>query len=108
MQRGAFAACTILLTTLWMAGCGLRDEAPAPTATEPPPDFLEIVTPTPGTPFSGKPTTRPDRYVVRDGDSLLDIAVEFDVSVEALQEANDIEDPDTIVVGQELVIPPPP
>jgi spore germination protein len=42
---------------------------------------------------------------VAEGDTLAAIAQQFGTSVEALQEANGIEDPDEIVVGQVLVIP---
>ncbi|MEL6271505.1 MAG: LysM domain-containing protein, partial [Chloroflexota bacterium] len=39
------------------------------------------------------------------GDSLSSIAREFGTSVNALVEANGIEDPDRIVNGQTLIIP---
>jgi LysM repeat protein len=44
-------------------------------------------------------------YVVKSGDTLLEIAQEYGVSVEALQRANGIEDPRFLRVGQELLIP---
>jgi LysM repeat protein len=44
-------------------------------------------------------------YVVREGDTLGDIANAFGTSVEALMVANDLEDSDVILIGQELVIP---
>jgi LysM repeat protein len=44
-------------------------------------------------------------YVVRSGDTLLEIAQEYGVSVEAIQRANGIEDPRFLRVGQELLIP---
>lgn len=44
-------------------------------------------------------------YVVNPGDSLSKIADEFDTSVSALAEANDISNPDRIFIGQELLIP---
>jgi LysM repeat protein len=52
-----------------------------------------------------QPTTR--TYVVRSGDNLSSIAQRFGVSQQALMEANDIDDPDAIREGQELVIPGP-
>jgi LysM repeat protein len=42
---------------------------------------------------------------VVEGDTLALIAQRFGTTVEALQAANGIEDPDEIVIGQVLVIP---
>ena len=44
-------------------------------------------------------------YVVGEGDTLWDIALQFDVSVSAIVEANDLEDETAISIDQELVIP---
>lgn len=44
-------------------------------------------------------------YVVQDGDTLYAIAQEFGLSVEALAEANDIEDQSQLFVGTRLKIP---
>jgi LysM repeat protein len=44
-------------------------------------------------------------YVVAQGDTLAAIAERFGTTVSALQEANGIDDPDEIFVGQVLVIP---
>jgi LysM repeat protein len=52
-----------------------------------------------------QPTSR--TYVVRSGDNLSSIGQRFGVSQQALMEANDIDDPDAIREGQELVIPGP-
>ena len=50
------------------------------------------------------PTTLPTMVVVvQRGDSLSAIAVEYGVSLSALIEANNITDPDTVHVGQELL-----
>ncbi len=46
-------------------------------------------------------------YVVARGDSLLSIAARFGVTVKAIRKANNITDPNLIVVGQKLVIPLP-
>jgi len=59
--------------------------------------LLDSVTPTvTSTPFS---------HVVQKGDTLQAIAFDFGVSVEALQSANGIENPQFLQVGQRLVIP---
>ena len=52
-------------------------------------------------PESGEATT----YVVQAGDTLGKIAVSYGVTVEQLQEANGIDDPDNITLGQVLTIP---
>jgi len=44
-------------------------------------------------------------YTVKAGDALAKIAAQFGVTVEEIVEANDIEDPNRIEVGQVLVIP---
>jgi LysM repeat protein len=46
-------------------------------------------------------------YTVQPGDTLAKIAAEFGVTVEEIVEANDIEDPSLINVGQVLIIPQP-
>ncbi|MGD2144384.1 MAG: FxLYD domain-containing protein [Anaerolineae bacterium] len=50
-------------------------------------------------------TPTPIVHVVQQGDTLHAIAFDFGVSVEALQAANGIEDPQLLQVGQRLVIP---
>jgi LysM repeat protein len=49
---------------------------------------------------------RGERHVVKSGESLSEIASQYDVSIEAILAANSLDDPNTIVVGQELLIPP--
>jgi len=65
---------------------------------------LPVATPTPGPTASDGSTT----YVVQPGDTLSDIAIQFGVTVQAIQTANGIENPDELFVGQVLIIPPPP
>ena len=74
-------------------GPGLADEAPyAGIAVTPP-------TPPPG-------RLQPTSYQVRDGDTLLEIAERFGLRSETLLWANSLPNPDLIVVGQQLVVPP--
>ena len=54
---------------------------------------------------SVSPTVAPLVYVVQAGDTLSEIAKEFGVTVEALQEVNAISDPKRLQIGQELIIP---
>jgi LysM repeat protein len=54
------------------------------------------------------PTAVPTQEVMHSvaaGDTLLGIAILYDVDMEAIMEANGLEDPDALDIGQELVIP---
>ncbi|TCK98067.1 spore germination protein [Natranaerovirga hydrolytica] len=44
-------------------------------------------------------------YTVKQGDTLFDIAIDYDVNEDLLIDANRIENPENLVVGQTLVIP---
>ena len=59
------------------------------------------------TPVLPTPTPAPAIHVVQPGESLSAIAFKYEVSVDVLAEANGIEDPNVIQVGQKLVIPGP-
>lgn len=74
--------------------------SPTPEPTSPP---TPAPTPTP------TPTAGPGQelYTVVQGDNLTRIANRFGVTVEALQEANNITDPSSLKVGDVLVIPAP-
>ena len=109
----------LALSTLAMTGCG-GDEEPAAVPTTPELAFTptetataaDATTPEEGsTPPAGE-TPRPTGtdgsvYMVEEGDTLSTIAQRFDTTVEALVEANDLADPDTIFPGDELTIPAP-
>jgi stage VI sporulation protein D len=45
------------------------------------------------------------KYVVQEGDTLYDIALRYDVSMDDLIRINKIKDPNNLTVGQELLIP---
>jgi LysM repeat protein len=75
--------------------------SPSPVATPAP-----TVTPAPTPAPTAVPTPVPPRtYTVARGDTLGSIAQRFGTSPTAIQEANGIEDPDEIFIGQVLVIP---
>ncbi len=102
---GSWAATRMLLPVIaiLLAGCS-RQASPPPTVA----DRLEIVTATPGP--ERRPTSPPPvaaTYVVAEGDTVSGIAERFDVSTGAILEANDLDNPDRVMVGQALVIPPP-
>lgn len=90
--------------TLLAAGCTVGE---SPAAVAPTVPVLEIVTATPGVPPPAAPRVANQRYLVRDGDTLSTIADRFEVTEAAIMAANDLSDPDRLLVGQELVIPPP-
>ena len=74
---------------------------PTVTAT-PTPTSSPTVTPTP----TQTPTPLPPRvYAVQSGDSLLSIALEFDLTVDQLMAFNSL-DSEAIIAGQQLLIPP--
>jgi Tol biopolymer transport system component len=85
--------------------------APVAAAIAPSPTVMTTLTltatvvPTRSTPASPSGTPTPIVYVIEQGDTLGAIAFRYDVSVEAIQAANGIDDPATLQVGQELVIP---
>lgn len=109
--------------TLALAGCGrvitlTPTPVPTPTATVipeadsgqslPPTPYPPPATPVPYTPQPPPtPTITPTRifYTVQVGNNLESIARRYNVSVAALQQANDISDPRTLQTGQRLVIP---
>jgi len=74
-------------------------DTPRPTAT--PKIATPIASPTPTV------TPTPVIYSVQGGDTLLKIAIQFNTTTEAIQEANGIVDPRFLQIGQQLIIPPP-
>lgn len=53
------------------------------------------------------PAAGSSTYTVRPGDTLFSIAQRFRVTVQAIQDANELLNPNRLSVGQELIIPPP-
>jgi len=112
---------TILsLATLLLFGCGKATPPPthAPTLTPPIGAIstpMAMPTPREGTPLRRGdvppwPTLTPTPlptviYVVQKGDTLIEIARQYGVSVSSIQETNAISDPRLLQVGQELIIP---
>lgn len=44
-------------------------------------------------------------YIIKDGDTLYEIAIWFGLSAEEIQEANGIDDPNLLSIGQAIIIP---
>lgn len=101
---------------------------PAPAATPipptpPPAPTAAPIPPTPPAPVSPPPTAAPlggsgipivpaqsageQVYIVRSGDTLFSIARRFGVSMAAIQQRNNIANPNDIKVGQQIIIPVP-
>ena len=105
----------LLLALIVLLGCGPQITRPTPTPPQPTdPISLATVTlratstPAPSTPIptdSPTPTPTPIIYILKAGDSLWGIAWDYNVSLEALQKANNITDPRTLQIGQALIIP---
>jgi LysM repeat protein len=82
-----------------------------PTST-PTPAHTPTFRPTATAPFTPPPATAtptvtptPVTHVVKEGETLLSIAFEYGVSLQALQTVNSIENPQFLQVGQTLFIP---
>jgi LysM repeat protein len=89
---------------------GIASKRPAASNPAPPPTLAPPATPEPSaTPLlvaNATPTPRAGgTYVVQPGDELKLIAAEYNLSLGKLIAANDIPDPDSLQVGQELHIP---
>lgn len=92
-----------------------RTPGPTPTraalsVTLPPPrdPNLPFVTPTGDVPHA-LPTLRQntEQYTIQTGDTLGDIAQKYGISIGALEQANNISDPNSLAVGQTLNVPQP-
>ena len=110
------ASILCILLAAVLAACGAvvtPQPTPGPTSTATPlPGKTLTIGPAgtaPALPLAdtATPTVSPTPivYVVQSGDTLLGIAMEYGVSVEAIQRANGIENPQFLRVGQELLIP---
>jgi LysM repeat protein len=90
---------------LALAACGSNDSpfliSPSPTASGP------TQTPAAATATATPSDCQPTDYEVRDGDTLAGLAETFDVTIEAIIEASDLEDPDVLAIGDPLKIPCP-
>lgn len=90
-----------------VTACGGIGSPVSPGGQTPPPDELIVVTATPGNAATTPIATTGQRYVVREGDTVSALAARFGVAEAALLRANAIDDPDSLQVGQALLIPPP-
>jgi lipoprotein NlpD len=97
-------ALLVLLALLGTTGCALVGKSatrptPAPVSEPPPVALGELREPHP------EPELVSVQHKVAPGETMYRIARTYGISVEELSEANGIEDPRTLAVGQVLVIP---
>lgn len=106
----------LIIAAIWLAGCAGPVERPTPTfaplgvtLAPPTPSPSPAMTPTdtPAPTSTPAPTPTPIVYIVQPGDTLLGIALKFGVTVAVLQTTNGIINPQSLQIGQELIIPPP-
>jgi LysM repeat protein len=79
-----------------------RAQEQQPVTTTTPQTSEPVATSTPAPVTGGEGT-----YTVQEGDIPVTIAEKFGITVEALMEANDIDDPTSLRIGQVLIIPTP-
>ncbi|MCA9881776.1 MAG: LysM peptidoglycan-binding domain-containing protein [Anaerolineae bacterium] len=105
-QRVQFALNNVAKTNGWPERDVTPRDLPQPTAT--PTEVTVIaptIVPTQDTSTGFTPTCGDVTYVVQPGDNLFRIALNHEASMPAIIEANDLADPNSIFVGQQLRIP---
>jgi LysM repeat protein len=100
-SQAALPSTAILLETTPAPPASAADAVLSEQASPELPTSTLPLTPTP------EPTTEQTFYVVQEGDYLGNIAAQFGVSIESIQQANNLQS-DVIHPGQNLLIPPPP
>ncbi len=111
----------VILAFIWLVGCTLTTSSsatqqdvstagPRPQMTitvRPPMTVTPLPTRQPPARIAVQPTavSPPDTYTVEEDDTLLEIALAFDLTVEELIAANPGVDPLALQIGQELMIP---
>lgn len=83
-----------------------RNKNDTATTTTPTSTTLPALGSSTSTSLATTTTTRPLEYVIQQGDTLNSIAVKFGVTRQALIDLNGITNPDKILAGESLKIPP--
>lgn len=78
-----------------------------PTDTPAPPTATSTRTTDPTATPTPLPSPTPKTYAVQSGDTLLDIAIQFDTTTDAIAAANGIDEEELLQLGQTLIIPQP-
>jgi LysM repeat protein len=104
----------VVIAVLWWWDSREPDPEPVAAAL---PQAVEVVSQTPGAALSAETAAEPAEeaderssedpgaHTVKAGETLGQISLQYDISVEAIMAANNIDNPNFLSVGQELVIP---
>ncbi len=108
----------LLAVALALTACGQVVSGTTPTAapavgvtpaislaTIPPRPTATLAVPTAAPPDTPTPSPTPIRHVVQSGETLIGIALQYGVTVAALQAANGIQNPEALQMNQVLTIP---
>ncbi len=109
----------VILLALLLSGCGrvitkptatvsIPTILPTPTRPTATPTSTPTATPVPATPEpTATPTPEPTPiiHILQAGDTLIGLAREYGVTVQAIQEVNGITDPRGLLAGQMIIIP---
>ncbi len=94
-----------------LAACGGGDspfdEPPTPSPTVSAADPTPLAGTATVTPTTSPSECEPTDYEVVDGDTLASLAETFGVTIDAIAEASELEDPDVLAIGDPLTIPCP-
>lgn len=120
LHSNARSAVQVLLITryallsMFLAACGgqiISGPTPTPHSLAvilPSPTSISTLSPrklTPDPTETPAPTPTPVIYIVEPGDTLLGIALQYNVTVDELQAVNGVLSPETLQIGQKLIIP---
>jgi LysM repeat protein len=107
-MSAALAIALVLATGATFGAAGASEVVRHLTGAPPPSAPPEMTfKPTPEPTATAHATASPRVHVVAEGETLIEIAGRYGVTLDALIAANAIENPDVIQVGQRLVIPDP-
>jgi LysM repeat protein len=108
----------LLVATLVLTACGQVVSSETPTMTPaaeatpttlpstiPPRPTATLAMPTAAPPDTPAPSPPPLIHIVQPGETLIGIAIQYGVTLAALQSANGIDNPESLQMNQELIIP---
>ncbi len=99
------AAATLLVLALWESQRPAASPAALPQATRPLAATPIPISTEPPAPTATPMPDGPFVYTIQSGDTLGSLALQFDVALEDLLEANNLSEDAILSVGQELIIP---
>ncbi|MBN1266998.1 MAG: LysM peptidoglycan-binding domain-containing protein [Anaerolineales bacterium] len=95
------AVTVLLVLSIWG-----RNQSAAPVPPTATVDiFAQVESAIPSVTITKTPSPTPEIYTVKQNDTLFAIALELGIPMEDLMAANDIRDPASLDVGQELIVP---